>query len=342
MPDTEFNCLATVIGSMPQDDAEAACTQVVKHLRDIPAWPQLPKRSPLENMYVQFSQGFPGLVVDGDRLEVHRSSDFEKQLEAFYTDFLADDFYKYAVSADYAAGLHAFLNRPGLSPLAVKGQVTGPVTWGLMVTDEDGKAIVYDDTLRDVVPKFLKMKASWMEKALGQISKRTIVFLDEPYMTAFGSVGMMLSREDVIGLLNETFTGIEGVKGVHCCGNTDWSILLATTSDIISFDTYNFAESLTLYPTEVKAFLARNGAIAWGIVPNEEEALKKESVASLKDRLEEAMAPFTRVGIPFERLVKQGLITPSCSLASFGTTDAADCALELLADLSTKFRQEYL
>ncbi len=342
MPDTEFGCLATAIGSMPQDDAEAACAQVLKYLKDIPAWPQLPKRSPLENMYVQYSQGFPGLVVDGDRLEVRRSDDFEKQLETFYTDFLANDFYKYAVGADYAAGLHAFLNRPGLSPLAVKGQVTGPVTWGLMVTDEDGKAIIYDDTLREVVPKFLKMKASWMEKALGQISSRTIVFLDEPYMTAFGSVGMMLSREDVIGLLDETFTGIEGVKGVHCCGNTDWSILLATSTDVISFDTYNYADSLALYPAEVKAFLERRGAIAWGIVPNEAEALKKESVASLKDRLEEAMAPFTRVGVPFERLVRQGLLTPSCTLAAVGTADAADRALELLADLSTRFRQKYL
>ncbi len=342
MPDTEFGCLATAIGSMPQDDAEAACTQVVKHLKNIPAWPQLPKRSPLENMYIQYSQGFPGLVVDGDSLEVRRSDDFEKQLSTFYTDFLANDFYKYAVGADYAAGLHAFLNRPGLSPLAVKGQVTGPVTWGLMVTDEHSKAIVYDDTLREVVPKHLKMKASWMEKALGQMSNRTIVFLDEPYMAAFGSVGMMLSREDVIGMLDETFTGIEGVKGVHCCGNTDWSILLATSSDIVSFDTYNYADSLAIYPTDVKEFLARRGAIAWGIVPNEAEALKKESVASLKDRLEEAMAPFTRVGVPFKRLVEQGLITPSCSLATLGTAAAADRALELLIDLSTKFRQKYL
>ncbi len=38
MPDTEFGCLATAIGSMPQDDAEAACTQVVKHLKNIPAY----------------------------------------------------------------------------------------------------------------------------------------------------------------------------------------------------------------------------------------------------------------------------------------------------------------
>jgi len=33
--------------------------------------------------------------------------------------------------------------------------------------------------------------------------------------------------------------------------------------------------------------------------------VNKESVASLKDRLESAMAPFTRKGIPFKTLVEQ-------------------------------------
>jgi hypothetical protein len=211
----------------------------------------------------------------------------------------------------------------------------------MMVTDEKGKAIIYDDTLSDAVPKLLKMKASWQEKALGQVSKNTIVFLDEPYMSAFGSVGMMLSRETVISLLDEVFSGISGVKGVHCCGNTDWSILLATNTDVISFDTYNYAESLTLYPKEVLDFLGRGGTIAWGIVPNEAEVLERESAASLRDRLEEAMAPFTRDGVSFKQLVRQGLLTPSCSLATLGTEEAAGRALEMLAELSAEMRRRY-
>jgi len=43
--------------------------------------------------------------------------------------------------------------------------------------------------------------------------------------------------------------------------------------------------------------------------------VNKESVASLKDRLESAMAPFTRKGIPFKTLVEQGLLLPACGLA---------------------------
>jgi methionine synthase II (cobalamin-independent) len=161
-------------------------------------------------------------------------------------------------------------------------------------------------------------------------------------MAAFGSIGVLLSKERIINLLDEVFGGISGLKGVHCCGNTDWSVLLETSADIISFDAYNYAQSLSLYPAEVKKFLERKGAIAWGIIPNDEELLAKESVASLKDRLEEAMAPFTRKGIRFQQLIEQGLLTPSCGLASLATKEASAQALELLAELSIKIRKRYM
>jgi len=38
------------------------------YLRDIPAWPQLPKRTFLENMYAQYSEGFPGIVIKGEKI----------------------------------------------------------------------------------------------------------------------------------------------------------------------------------------------------------------------------------------------------------------------------------
>ncbi len=342
MPYIEFGCLPTIIGSMPHTDPFDACSQIIHYLKDIPAWPQLPNRSFLENMYAQYSQGFPGVVVKENSIYVDRSQDLDKPLEQLYAAYLENDFDKYPVSPDYAVGLHTFLNLENLSPLAVKGQVTGPVTWGLTVTDEDKRAILYDDILGDAVAKLLRLKASWQEKALSQLSKNTIIFVDEPYMAAFGSVAVPFDKERVIKLLNEVFGGISGLKGVHCCGNTDWPVLLETSTDIISFDTYNYAQSLSLYPSEIKDFLGRKGTIAWGIVPNEAEALARETVASLKDRLEEAMAPFTRNDIRFKQLIEQGLLTPSCGLASLPTKEAAAQALELLTELSIAIRKRYL
>jgi methionine synthase II (cobalamin-independent) len=334
----EFNCLPTAIGSMPQTDPGAACAQVVNYLREIPCWPQLPNRAFRENMYAQFSQGFPGITLTEDRIYVDRTKDLDKALEKLYAAYLENDVDKYAVSADYAAGLHAFLNLK-LKPLAVKGQVTGPVTWGLTVTDSEGKAVIYDDVLGDAVAKFLRLKAGWQERELRKLSANTIIFVDEPYMASFGSVSVTLSAPRVQSLVEEVFRGIEGLKGVHCCGNTDWSVLLGTGLDILSFDTYNYAQSLGLYPKEVKALLDRGGAIAWGIVPNDQTSLQRETASSLKDRLEEAMAPFTSNGVPFKQLLRQSLLTPSCTLASLDTPDAAAHALELLAELSATIRK---
>jgi methionine synthase II (cobalamin-independent) len=342
MPYIEFGCLPTVVGSMPHTDPSEACSQIIHYIKEIPAWPQLPKRSFLENMYVQYSQGFPGVVVKEDRIYIDRSHDLDKSLEQLYTAYIENDVDKYPISSDYAAGLHNLLSLTALSPLAIKGQITGPISWGLTVTDDSRRAILYDDTLADALAKLLRLKAAWQERALSQISKNTIIFVDEPYMASFGSAYVSLSRERVINLLEEVFGGISGLKGVHCCGNTDWSVLLSTSADILSFDAYNYANSLSLYPAEIKKFLDRKGTIAWGIVPNSEDLLAKESVASLKDRLDEAMAPFTRNGIPFKRLLQQGLLTPSCGLASLATEEASAQALELLVELSISIRKRYM
>ena len=336
----DFGCRITAIGSMPHTDPSQACSEVSRYLKDFPAWPQLPGRSYLENMCVQFSQGFPGAVVKGETFYIDRAKDLDKELEEFYAAYLENNIDKYPITQDYATGLHSFLGLEKLTPLAVKGHVTGPVTWGLTVTDSEKRAIIYDDTLGDVVAKFLRLKASWQEKELSKIAKNTIIFVDEPYMATFGSVSMNLSRQRVVSLLEEVFRGLSGLKGVHCCGNTDWSVLLETSFDILSFDAYNYAQSLSLYPAEIKKFLDKGGAIAWGVVPNDEPSLGKETVASLKDRLEAAMAPFTRNGVPFKQLIEQGLLTPSCGLASL-SEEAAGRALELLSELSANIRKRY-
>jgi methionine synthase II (cobalamin-independent) len=224
--------------------------------------------------------------------------------------------------------------------MAVKGQITGPVSWGLSVKDGSSKAILYDEVLSDAAAKLLRLKADWQEKALKQISKNTIIFIDEPAMTSYGSAFFSLPKERIICLLQEVMDGIGGLKGIHCCGNTDWSLIMETGIDILNFDTYNFAGSLALYPSQVKRFLAGNGAIAWGIIPTDEASLTRETVSSLKDRLEEAMAPFTRKGIAFKELVEHGLLTPSCGLAGL-KEEAAVLALELLTGLSQDIRKRY-
>ncbi len=338
----EIGCLPTGIGTMPHTNPIEACSLILKYNANIPFWPQLSCRSYLENMYVQYSEGFPGVVIEEDkkRIWIDNTQSLDKQLEQLYARYLDNKFANYDVSARYAAGLYELLSR-GIRAQAVKGQIIGPVTMGLALLDKDERAIIYDDVLSDALARHLRLKAAWQEMKLHTISPHTIIFLDEPYMVSFGSAFFAASREKVINMVNEVFGGIIGLKGIHCCGNTDWSVILATKLDILSFDTYNYAESLTLYPTDVNTFLNRGGIIAWGIVPNREEDILKESPSSLQDRLGEAVAPFTRNGFPFRQILEQSLLTPSCGLEGL-TLEAASQVLELLAKLSIQIRKRYI
>jgi len=345
MPNTEFYCMTTIIGSVPIADPKKATALVTRYLKDIPTWPQLPMRGLRENMYVQYSEGFPGATVEGNRFYIDTSKDYSQALETLYTAYLANDYSRYPIGPDYAAGLYEFLAQDNLSPKAVKGCVTGPLSWGMTVTDENQRAILYHDMLGDAVPRFLKLKVAWEEHELLKISKRTIMFVDEPYMSSYGSsvaAGAFSKPEKIVEMLNEVFDGISGLKGIHCCGNTDWPILFKTKMDILNFDAYSYAQSLALYPEETKKFISRGGCVAWGIVPNRSEQLKDETAAALKDRLEEAMAPFTRGnGLSMKDIVKHSLLLPCCGLSPLADEAETEKALQLLTELSEAMRKKY-
>lgn len=338
--DLNFNCSPTMIGSVPYTDPASACAIITKYLKDWPAWPQLTGRDSLENMYIQFSQGFPGIKINDQKITFEQRSDLDQKIEQIVYDSLNDNFENYSISKEYAAGLHYF-TRSGSFPAGnLKGQITGPISWGLCVTDCEGRGIIYDEMLAETIARFLKLKASWQEKELRRCAGNTIIFVDEPYLTSLGSAFVALSNEQVASLLNLVLEGIRGTRGIHCCGSTDWSLLLRLPLHIISFDAYNYLDSFICYISDIHAYLDRGGCIAWGIVPNDEETLKKESLAQIHDRLCEAINTLVRPGVSFRDLVRRSLITPVCGLASL-TEESAEFALGLLRDLSEKVSRKY-
>jgi methionine synthase II (cobalamin-independent) len=329
------------MGSLPHTDPEEALNLIPKHLQEVSAWPQLPKRSFLENMYVQFSERFPGVVLERERIYVDRAHDLSADLGQLYLAYLEDDLDAYAVSPAYAAGLARWSKGDFNSCKAVKGQVTGPISWGLSVVDQQGRPVLYDEVLADAVAKHLRLKAAWQERELRCLHPRTMILVDEPYLASFGSAYVAVTREQVIALIGEVLDGLVGLKGIHCCGNTDWSLVLSTPIDILSFDAYSYAETLSLYPAEVEEFLRRGGIIAWGIVPHEGEQLDGETAASLVERLHQAMELLVSKGIPFEQLLTASLVSPSCGLGSV-SLDRAERALALTAAVSEEMKKTYL
>lgn len=335
----EPKLLPMSVGSVPHREPKQACDLVLRNFPQIPTWPQLPKRSFLENMYVQYSERFPGVVLEHERIYVDREQDLDEPLEALYVAYLKNDLEHGAISREYAAGLPELVSRPLPGLTAVKGQVTGPVSWGLMVVDQNRRPVLYDEILADAVAKHLRLKARWQEKQLQKLSPKVITFIDEPYMSSFGSAYVSLSRDQAITLMEEVLAGLEGIKGVHCCGNTDWSLLLATSIHILNLDAYGYAETLALYADDVKAFLGRGGIIAWGIVPAS-EVIYAETPEHLVERLEQAMQLLVAKGIPLDRIVESSLITPSCGTGSL-SVETAEKVLSTTARVSQLARQKF-
>ena len=139
--------------------------------------------------------------------------------------------------------------------------------------------------------------ARWQIRQLKQTRANVILFVDEPYLSSFGSAFISLSREQVISLLNEVFDAIhaEGaLAGVHCCGNTDWSVLLETSVDILNLDAYGYLEKPGLVSRR-SARVSRSGRQrGLGHHPNNEES--STSAGSLAQRLRERPAIDRREG----------------------------------------------
>ena len=110
---------------------------------------------------------------------------------------------------------------------------------------------------------------------------------------------------------------------------------------------YGYLADLALYPVELRSYLDRGGAVAWGIVPNNQE-IDAVDPAGLAQQLRDGMALICEkaalrgVSIRPDEFDTRSLITPACGLAPLATGEATARALELLAELSKAIRKRYL
>jgi methionine synthase II (cobalamin-independent) len=340
----EHPYVATGIGSFPHKDRNEVFQLVLQYFPDIPFWPQLPKRSFLEGMVVQYSEGFPSIKRDEkeQRVWIDTFQGFDKEVEKFYRFLEERKLESFEITEEFAIGLGLLKTLTSEDHRKemkyMKGQITGPITFGLSLTDEQQKPIFYDPTLRDILIKHLSTKAQWMERRFGDLfpAIKTIIFFDEPSLSSFGSAFSGLNRQEVILSLNECFSAVRGLKGIHCCGNTDWSMLLSTDLDILSFDAYGYLETLSLYPRELKTFLEKGGILAWGIVPTSED-IRKEDALSLIERFKKGVEALSRKGID-RALLQRAILTPSCGTASL-PIPLAERVCQVTAEVSKRLRE---
>ncbi|MDW5562020.1 MAG: hypothetical protein SA339_02250 [Methanomassiliicoccus sp.] len=335
-----WNCAPSVIGSLPHTDPARAVDLIMDSLRSIPTWPQLPNMGFRENMYAQYARYLPGAQIDEVRKKIRVNlSDYDP--EDVYMRILSEDVDSFSLPEDSFAGFHEFMSRD-LPPtaLAVKGQVTGPVSMGLQLTDQNDRPVLYDETYAEIIRKCLNLMARWQERELRKKSQQVITFWDEPYLSMMGTPFASVSQDDVRAWMADVSTGLEGLTGVHCCANTDWPFVMSLGIDFLSFDAYDYGYTIVLYPEEIQRFLERGGSLAWGVVPNSEEKLANESVSSLVGSMESMFANLGSKGVDTDLLARQSMITPQCGLSGLDERGAGK-VMELLRGVSSALASKY-
>jgi hypothetical protein len=347
--------IATGIGSMPFSDVEHAVEVSLTRL-DAPIWPQLPKAGLHEQMEIQYSEGMPCCVIDETkgRMFFDTSSDYSESFALFYESFIAamdqdtgtGDCSSMAISPAFSKGIYAMekkLKSLGRKLPFIKVQTTGPCSFSLTIVDENKRAIYYNEEFRDMIIKALAMKCRWQIQTFQPYADTVICFIDEPILSAFGSsTYVSVKRSDVVDHLSEVVAAVHADKalaGVHCCGNTEWSILIDAGVDIVNFDAFTYGETIAMYPAGVKALFARGGCLAWGVVPTS-TAIRQQSVTTLMEHFEKVMDHLASQGVDKRLIAERAIITPSCGTGSMDPADA-EKVFELTALLSNAMREKY-
>ena len=151
------NLLTTAMGVMPHKDIDRAMEMALS--MDVPYWPQLPLVNYYEDMYVQASEHFPGILLDLEARTLKFSHEkFAMELEEALARFEEPEYFD--ISPVYSVVYHRFLEMDLSDRPAIRGQLEGPISFGFNVIDEQGRPILFDDTVRPFLMEFMAKRAN--------------------------------------------------------------------------------------------------------------------------------------------------------------------------------------
>ena len=332
------NCRTTAMGIMPHTDIERAL-EVALSL-DIPFWPQLPRVSYFEDMYVQALENFPGVRIDMVNQKIlFNLSRFYEELPSYFEK--ADDPQTFRLTKEFSLVYHRFLERDLSHYPAIRGQMISPISLGLKIVDENQKSIIYHDEVREVLIDFIQKKVNQQYQELREKNPNAFVWVDDPGLALIFSALSGYNEVQAKTDLDRFLEGLEGTKGVHLCAKPDWDFLLRSKIDILSFDSFNCGVVFVNYPS-LKEFVDRGGIISWGIVPTYTELLEQETIDSLMERLETFWEDLSRKGVNQQKILHQSFLAPAtCNLLNPDKEKTVEKAFEVLKELSIKIQEKY-
>lgn len=329
----------TAMGILPHENVDEALNLALS--LDIPFWPQLPRASFYEDMYVQALEHFPGMVLDVPSQRIYVDTQlFYAGLDEFFSH--EEDIPWFALSDNYSRVYRKFLAQDLSKFKSVHGQVISPVSLTLKIVDENGKPIVYNDDIRSIAFSFIQKRVNAQYRELVVKNEHAFVWIDDPGLefifSAMSGYDHVKARDELL----QFYDGVESARGLHLCGNPDWDFLLSLDLDIISLNAWGFGDIFVNYG-KVNDFIKKGGIVSWGIVPTYQEEFTKEDTGSVIARLNALWGALLQRGLDSAEIAAGSLLAPAtCNLANPDRTETVERAFDFLNRVSADLKERYM
>ncbi len=332
-------CATTGIGSLPHSQLELALQMAFQV--DIPYLPQLPAGNPSEFMIPGALDGLPGLRFDGEGLCSIDIDEWQRRREVFGASvesaLSSGDLEMFEPSPQACRAWKPFLWEIANRKLAfAKSQIAGPATvrWATKTSAGNPASDVPD--LDQQIFRLLLAKCLAMAKAVRRVSATPIIYLDEPGLYALDRTNAQhLITLQEIKVLVMALQREGALVGLHCCGNTDWDLLLDTGVDLLSLDVRLSLDAVLEDRDALERFLASGAAFSLGIIPTNVAA--SFSVSELVDSVEASLTA-TLGRSRAREVILHSVLTPACGLAMRSVV-AAEHTFEQLRDAQQQLKR---
>jgi hypothetical protein len=233
----------------------------------------------------------------------------------------------YALTPEYSMVFREFLSNELGDYRAIRGQVTGPVSFGFKVLDENLKPIIYNDSVKDILFDFIQKKVNVQYREMREKNPNAFVWVDEPGLGYVFSGLTGYNDQQAKTDFRRFVQGIEGLKGLHLCAEVNLPYLLELGIEILSFDAFQIGFMPKEYADTVAGFLRQGGIISWGIVPTQFKVLAVKTPEEMALTLSQYWDVIVQnTGFPLEQIAEQALIAPArCCLREIEAEGCGEC-----------------
>jgi hypothetical protein len=331
-------CRPLLRGGLPHRDVGSAIGLLIGVTPEVIGWPLLPGISADEQTAAHAAAGLPGALRDDDaeRVIVDRTA-LSEGAEQLAISYLRDDVQPAAIPERNAAGLFSLLralNSREQRPHAVKGQVYGPISLSLLLTDAEDRPLADDAAARETLLQFTALRIEWQARLMQGYADHELIVVEEPFLHALSNPLSPLDWDDADELLTRLFNRRSALIGLGTRGDCAWETVLRWPIDLLCFDALEAQSTLLTHHEALGRYLQRGGMLGWGVIPSDAAVLQSFDPVRTAGQTRQAMEQLAAAGgITVTAIRQQSFITTAGGLAML-SIEAAERALAGCAAVS--------